>query len=180
MAGTMTFSIEVYQRNVDQLPSLANKLKDLTVFFEQVFDSWVLGNDEKFQAGVGQETSGALVDPNVFWQGLTAGYMKAKRRKGYEDSLMVATGSLRDTMSNPESLFQYLTPEQAMFGTPNDPDEMLKIQFNWLKRQVIFLSEPDQQKIRSLWQKYLQIPMQSVTQEVARMDMDFNATVKNG
>lgn len=180
MAGTMTFSIEVYHKNIDRLPSIANKVRDLTEFFQSVYDSWVRGNDEKFQAGEGMESAGAAIDPNVFWQPLTPGYMKAKRRKGYEDALMVATGSLRDTMSNPDALFNFFGPERAMFGTPLDPDEMLKIQFNWNKRQVVFLSEPDQQKIRSLWQKYLQIPMQSVTREVAQMDADFQATVANG
>jgi hypothetical protein len=176
MPGALTFKISIFQENVDILPELQNKVKDLTGLFEQIIDQWAKGNPEKFGFAAGASLSGARVDPQVEWQALSPAYFKAKSKR-YPDQIMVRTGSLRDSLSNPSLFFQMVNPEQAVFGAPNDADDAMKVQFNWEKRQTIFLGDSDQNMIRELESKYFTVQMKSIKQEIAQMNVDFSNTV---
>lgn len=173
MAAMMTFRVNVFQENVAVLPELQNKVRDLRPLFEQIIGEWARGNADKFGLGAGASASGMQIDPQVHWEALSPNYFKAKTQQGYPDRLMVMTGSLMASLTNPNQFFQMVEPAQAVFGTPNDPDDVMKLQYNWITRQTIFLADSDQNMIRELTQKYFMVQMQSVKQDVARMDADF-------
>ena len=175
MPGRMSFSIELYIKGADALPMMVEKIKNPLPLWQRIIDDWARGNVDKFALGEGAQTTGAFVDQasGVFWKGLTPGYIKAKSAKGYGDQLMVATGSLRDSLTTPDRFFQFLTTERFVFGTPNDPDDALKVAMNWQTRQTIFLGESDQRRIQSAVYQYLKVPMQDIRDEVAQMDIEF-------
>ena len=177
MAGKLTFQIAVYQTNTAVLPELENRARNLSPLFEDIIDEWAELNKQKFEMSEGGEESGSQIDPTVFWQPLSPGYLKEKRKHYPTDTLMVRTGSLKDAMTTPNGFFRMVNPEQAVFGTPNDAEDALKVQFNWNKRQVIFLSDADQNMIRMKLDRYFTVEMQSVKEEVARLDTDFSNTV---
>jgi hypothetical protein len=168
MPGMMTFKI---------LPTLSNKIKDLSSLFDTIIDEWGKGNPEKFGYAMGASETGIKVDPQVEWQALSPAYFKAKTRQGYPNQIMVRTGSLLASLSDPNRFFRMVEPEQAIFGTPNDPDDFMKMQYNWNTRQTIFLGDSDQNMIREKTQKYFTIQMQSTKQEVSEMDVNFANTI---
>lgn len=176
MPGMMTFRISVYHENTAILPELARKAKDLTPLFNQVIEEWAKGNKEKFGFAIGASASGGPVDPQVSWQALSPSYFKAKS-KFYPDQIMVRTGSLLASLSEPSLFFQMVTPEQAIFGSPNDAEDAMKVQYNWLTRQTIFLGDSDQNMIRELTSKYFNVQMTSVKTAALALDAEFAGTV---
>lgn len=187
MAGAVSFRVEVFQPNADILPEMAGRSKDLSPAFQNIINEWAKDNADKFGLSAGQETSGAQIDPTVFWQMLTDTYMRTKRKRGQADQIMVATGSLEASMTDPEKFFQMVNPTVAMFGSPLDADDAMKVQFNWLKRQTIFLSLDDQRMIDKEVQDYLSLGGNyrqrmfnkglsnlALKKEVAQMDIDFS------
>lgn len=177
MAGKLTFKIEVFQENTAILPELERKAKDLTEMFNDIIDEWARENPQKFAMAAGHALVGAQIDPTVFWKELSFRYAEQKMRQGYGDSIMVRTGALRESLSNPNSIFRMVEPEQAVFGTPNDPDDVLKMQYNWDTRQTVFLADWDQNMIRQKVSRFFTVEMQSMKQSAAQLDADFAATV---
>ncbi len=139
-----------------------------------------------------------------FWAGITEGYAKQKHPSGapkrrtkraggnteYPDWLMVRTGTLMQALTDPEALFNDLEPQQATFGTPNDPDLADIIAWQAGERQkhreIIFLAEPDMNSIRMNLQDYLGMggdfqamrfeagmQAQTLENEVEAMDAEF-------
>ena len=171
------FNIKVYLENAAVLPELQSRVADLTPAFEAIFNEWVDINKQKFEQSVGREATGAQIFEE-FWAPLSAAYMKAKHGGGtarvtkkmargkasaqfsgaYPDWLMVRTGALREAMTNPDSLFQNIEPQSAVFGTPLDPG--LADIVRWLagarqkNRYVVFLSDPDVNAIKRILQDY--------------------------
>jgi hypothetical protein len=178
MAGKVTFSIDLFIKGKDALPKLAAKIKDPTPLWQKIVEDWANYNIDKFSAAEGAEETGAQVDPGgtVFWEPLSPKYMRRKRKLGYRDQIMVATGELLASLTDPSRFFQLLDPERVIFGTPNDPDDLMKVIYNWERRQTIFLSEPDQQRIRSAVVRYLQVPKTGIRQQRSQMDIDFGET----
>lgn len=192
MAGRVSFDVSLYMQNADKFPELAARSKDLTIVFEHIIRDWAEDNRRKFGLSSGMESSGATVDPTVFWQGLSPAYIKQKNKGGFADQIMVRTGSLRDSLTDPEQFFQYVSPDQAMFGSPNDPDDAMKMLFNWPRRQTIFLGRQDQLMIEKHVKDYLSFGpvyeqilfakgMQAVAdrKETAHMEVEFSETVAN-
>ena len=162
MAGRVSFKIEVQQTNLDVLPEMAGRMKNLGPMFEKVIDEWAYMNAAKFDAAANAGASGLQIDPTVYWQPLSQAYLKQKMRAGFGAGLMTRTGSLRQAMTDPEGFFRMTTETQAAFGMPNDAEDALKVQYNWPtaeneKRQVIFLSLEDQRMIQKHVQDYLSL-----------------------
>jgi hypothetical protein len=174
MPGRMTFSVELYIKGAGALPQMVEKIKNPLPLWERIVADWAAGNSEKFAMALGAEVTGSWVDQaaGVFWKGLTPGYMKRKARD-FPDQIMVATGNLYTSLTDPSRFFQALSSERIIFGTPLDPDDAAKVSFNWETRQTIFLGEADQRRIQSAVSQYLRIPMQDVRKEIAQMDIEF-------
>jgi hypothetical protein len=171
----MTFQVTLYIKGADWPQKMQGKLKNFVPAWEQVVDSWARGNLEKFGASLGLEAVGAFIDKatGVFWKELQPGYMKSKRRMGYPDQIMVATGALMNSLTTRGRFFEMLEQERVVFGSPLDPDDAMKISMNWDTRQTIFLSEADMRRIESIVARYLTVPAQDIRKEVARMDIEF-------
>lgn len=155
MAGNVRFSISVATENGDVLPELEGRLKDLSPAFQAIIPEWAKLNKQIFDKSKGMEMSGTAVDENVFWDELKESTSKAKRRAGQEDQIMVATGALMRSLTDPDRIFQNVEADSAVFGTPLDPEDAAKVSFQWARRQVIFLSTIDQNVIRRIVKDYL-------------------------
>lgn len=190
MAGRVSFNIELVTIGEDDLENMQARTRDLSAVFDVIIDKWSEGNVLKFAQAIGKEGSGVDLDPGVFWEGLTGAYVKQKRRLGQANQIMVATGSLRNALTSPDGFFREVTPAQAGFGTPVDPDDAKKAAYNWIKRQTVFLSVDDQRMIEkeisdflSLggdWQKELfGRGMEAVNRRVenARLDVEFESAM---
>jgi hypothetical protein len=190
MSGAVRFQVELYQPNADRLPELAGRIQDLSPAFKNIILEWAKDNEDKFGLSVGKEASGASIDPTVFWEALSPQYMKSKRKQGMTDQIMSATGSLKQSLTTPDQFLQSVTEQQALFGSPLSADDAMKAQYNWIRRQTIFLSLDDQRMIQkeisdylSLGQNYRQIQFAkglerlALKKEVAQLDIAFdNAT----
>lgn len=167
--ANLRFNVKVYLENAGVLPELQARMADLSPFFEAVYQRWVDVNAQKFEQSRGAETTGAFIF-DEFWQSLSSGYIKEKhpsgaprrRRKSsgeYPDWLMVRTGALMEAMTDPTALFNAIGPEQATFGTPNDPELADIVRWQSGERQkhrdIVFLAEPDMNSIRMNLQDYL-------------------------
>lgn len=157
MAGNVKFDIKVAVSDPDLLPELEARLGDLSPAFNAIIPEWAHLNESKFDLSIGRESSGADVDENVFWEQLKPASMRAKRKAGQPDQIMVATGSLKRALTNPDLIFQYVSAEEAVFGTPRDLDDAQKVIYQWLKRQAVFLSTLDQNVIRRTIQDYFSL-----------------------
>lgn len=186
MAGAVSFQVEVFQPNADILPEMAGRAKDLSPVFQNIITEWARDNEDKFGLSMGQESGGAQIDPTVFWMMLAESTMKMKRKRGQADQIMVATGSLEASLTDPAKFFQMVNPTVAQFGTPLDADDAMKIQYNWLKRQTVFLSLDDQRMIEKEMSDYMALGGDyrqrmfnqglsnlALKKEVAQMDIDF-------
>ncbi len=189
MAGRLTFTIDL-QTAGNSLPEVQERLKDLRPAFDVIIRKWADDNRDKFKLGGGAEGTGAEIDPEVFWKALTPGYMKAKRKAGHGDALMVATGHLVSSMTSPEGFFHESTAEQAAFGMPKDMEDEAKLRGNLRTRQVVFLSVDDQRMIDKTVHDYLALgpgfetlmfqqgmEASALRKEQAKMDVDFKDTV---
>ena len=183
MAGAVSFDISVTTENADYLPTLQNRLKHLEPVFEQVIKEWAGLNEDKFASGAHGEMGGAEVDPGVFWHPLAASTIKQKQRENVPDNLMVWTGELKDAMTSPDSIFQMVEAERAVFGTPLDQDDAAKVAYNWARRQTIFFGTADQNVVKRVLQKHLSemdVPWTVKKAELGRMDADFANAIAPG
>ena len=177
MAGSTSFQIQVTTENADYLPTLQNRLKHLESVFEKVIKEWASLNEDKFARGAHGELGGAEIDAGVFWHPLAASTIKQKQREGVADNLMVWTGELKDAMTSPDSIFQMVGAEQAVFGSPLDPDDAAKVAYNWARRQAIFFGTADQNAVKRILQRHLsdmEVPWTVKQGELMQMDMDFS------
>jgi hypothetical protein len=69
--------------------------------------------------------------------------MQRKRGEGYVDWLMVRTGALKDSLTNPESFFHEANEAGAVFGAPLSELEENKVDWNWEKRPTVFFGYSD-------------------------------------
>ena len=155
MAGTVRFKVHVKTQGADALPEVQGRLQDLSPALSAIVDTWAKKNPEKFERSIGMESSGADVDELVHWDPLVPGTSAAKRREGMPDWIMVATGDLMHALSSPDLIFRDVRPDSVLFGTPLNLEEALKVQYNWIKRQAIFISTLDQNFIRRIIKDYL-------------------------
>lgn len=155
MSGKTSFSIRIDVKNAEALAEIKNRFLDLSPAYQAFVEAWADINKDIFSAGEGQESTGAMVDDDVWWQSLSRSYMKAKRSEGYPDQLMVATGALMRALTDPDLVFQAIGPQDAVFGSPLDQEEADKVRFNWYSRQSVFFSMPDQRALRRILKDYL-------------------------
>jgi hypothetical protein len=187
--GRVSFDLHFLIKGGEQIPELAARLSDLRPAFEVIVQKWAKENESKFDAAEGMEAGGAQVDETVFWEALQPSTMRAKRRKGQGDNIMVATGELKQALTDPDRFFHAETESKAVFGTPMAFEDELKLRYNWQKRQTVFLGGDDQRMIEQTMQAYLSLGadfeqirfakgLQNLKnrEEVARMEMDFGNT----
>lgn len=157
MAGAVSFTIDLEEIGVGRIEELSARSRDLTVLFQNIIEKWAKDNRDKFDSAIGRETagaSGAGLEP-VDWAPLASSTIKQKRKMGYPNQIMVATGELMDSLTHPEEFFQMVNPQSIAFGTPNNPEDADKAAYNWTKRQTIFLSLDDQRMIKANTSNYL-------------------------
>ena len=190
MAGATRFSIAIDVKNAEAFSEIAARFMNIQPAYEAFVETWAKLNQDIFGKSAGLEASGAQVDPDVFWEPLSAAYRKAKRSEGYPDHLMVATGALMQALTNPDMVFQSIGPQDAIFGSPLDIEDVDKVRYNWYSRQTVFFSIPDQRAFKRILKDYLTIGegfqekrfskgMEAVQRkaEAAQLDADFeNAT----
>ena len=192
MSGKTSFSIKIDVQNAGAFEEIKSRFLDLTPAFEAFVKAWAKNNKDMFDASEGQEAEGATVDPDVFWQPLSAAYRKAKRREGYPDHLMVATGDLMRALTDPNLIFKAIGPQDAVFGIPKDLDEANKVKWNARRRQTVFFKAPgpDQNALKRIVKDYLTLGgdfeamraaqgLEAVRMrsEASAMDLDFANTV---
>jgi hypothetical protein len=163
MPGKLSFTIELYQTGLDTFADVQERAKDLSIVFSGIIRHWAADNVDKFEAGAGNAASGATIDPSVQWQALTSGYIKSKIKRDSPgaDDLMKQTGDLETALTNVGDFEKDVTADEAIFGTPTDPLNAKKVDWNWpddknARRQTIFLSIDDQRMIDHEVQAYLQ------------------------
>ncbi len=187
MAGVTKFDVEVYVKGQEILPEMAGRLSDMSPAFDAIINEWAKLNVQKFLKSKGQERVGAQLDEGVFWEPLAESTISKKKSEGRADWIMVDTGSLMKSMMDPDLVHRAVTSQDAAFGAPTDPDDLKKVQYNWFKRQAIFLSVQDQNSIRRIVQDYISLgpefasirmargaAMQAQRQNIARMNQEFN------
>jgi hypothetical protein len=190
VAGATSFRIDIQVQNDEVFEEVKARFLDLSPAFDAFVREWTKLNTDIFDASAGKETAGAQVDPDVFWEPLTAAYRRAKQREGYPDQIMVRTGQLLKALTDPDLIFQVIGPQDAVFGSPLDPEEAAKVGHNWGKRQAIFFSEPDQRAFRRILRDYLtmgpgfeqqraEAGLRAVQRqgEVMKMDADFSNAI---
>lgn len=192
MSGVVSFNISVITEGLQRLPELEGRLKDLAPVLENLINEWAESNEDKFDKSHGAEVHGVSQDDGVFWRPLTHAYWVSKARAGFDDWLMVRTGSLRDALTSPDGFFRAVSEKEAVFGVPMDPDDAIKAlnMGNWDGRQAIFLNHKDRLAIKrevmryfELGEKYRKILFaRGVEASQARaynmkLDMAYNATV---
>lgn len=186
MAGRVTFNVNVVIQGGEEILEIAARMADLRPAFDVIVEKWARGNEDKFRQSLGAEGSGAQIDPTVFWKGLAQSTMRAKRRHGYGDQIMVATGELMRSLTDPDLFFHESTGTDLVFGVPRSVDEELKVRYNWETRQAIFIGNDDQRMIEETVQSYLSLGpnfknirfargMENLRsrQETTRMDVEF-------
>jgi len=155
MAGKTSFSIQIDVKNAEVFEEIKERFLNLQPAYEAFVEAWSEINKDMFEKSEGGEMMGSQVDPDVFWQPLSAAYRKAKQREGYPDHLMVATGDLMRALTDPDLVFQALGPQDAVFGSPLSPDDADKVRYNWKTRQSVFFSFPDQRALKRILKDYL-------------------------
>lgn len=153
--GNLNFRIQTRASGFEFLPELKARCADLSPAYQNIIALWAAHNLEKFARGEGAEAIGVDQGANVWWEALLPATSKAKRRHGWPDSIMVATGELRQALSSEELFAQYVTANQAVFGTPLDDEEQKKVGYNWMKRPTIFLDQQDKLAIQREIGNYL-------------------------
>ena len=157
MPGRVTFNVNLTIQGAEEISEISERIADLRPAFDVIVEKWARGNEDKFRDSLGAESSGAQIDPTVFWQGLTPSTMRSKRRKGQSDQIMVATGDLKRALTDPDLFFSMATATDLVFGTPKSIEEEMKVYYNWNTRQAIFLGGDDQRMIEETVQSYLSL-----------------------
>lgn len=188
MAGIVSFTITLATGEEALLPELAARVKDFSPVFTNIIKEWSDHNREKFELGEGMESTGVYQDQanDLYWDPLTPAYARAKARKGFSDHLMVRTGELERALTSEGGFGQYVDASRAVFGTPIDPEDAIKVSGNWESRQAIFLDAADRAMIDREVARYLNlgdgyrdilfargVARAEARAEEARMDMEF-------
>lgn len=192
MAGVVRFKVDLQVKGAENLAALEERVKDATPLFNAIIEWWADHNEDKFSAATGFEASGAQMDENLFWDPLSDAYMKRKRKLGQPDQIMKATGDLIRSLSSPDTIFSMVTPEDVVFGSPMDPEDMKKVRYNWRSRQAIFLGRADRDQIEKMVGDFLNRTGQFSTKmedqglvavrqraEMAQMDMDYENAIQD-
>jgi len=202
MSGAVGFSVSVEIKNPGILAEIQERLADLRPAFEAIIPEWVSINEQKFGMGRGAEIGGVEVDDGVYWQPLTERYRLQKHPNGppkrktkageYPDWLMVRTGALMTALTDPDTIFQAVTAQDAVFGSPLDPDLAAIVGYQWVRRQAVFLGTADKNMVRRIIGDYLNMGpdfesirmskgLAAVAQkaEAEQMDMDFTNTTQD-
>jgi len=153
--GSLTFRFAVTSKNAERLPELAARCSDFSAPLASIVGEWGRSNAAKFDLSRGMEESGVYEDADTYWDRLTPPYMKQKRRKGMPDWLMVATGSLMNSLTTDGGYAEYVDAHQAVFGNPLDPEDALKAAVQSPFRRVIFLNQKDRLAIVRELKNYL-------------------------
>lgn len=189
MSGSVQFNVAVYVEGGELPKFMADRLSDMTNFFNVVIDEWSKDNETKFSAGIGMETSGVQIDPGVYWKPLSDGYFKQKLSEGTAGALMVRMGSLKGALTDPNMILRDVGSDHAIFGEPLDPFDALKVSGNWDSRQAIFFSGRDQMMIKEKLIKHItpsgavgsgsKSPFSLTKSNIARMDAEFEGLMGN-
>lgn len=174
------FSVSVTIKGRDAFDRMAAKLMTFAPAFDAVLERWLAHNEDKFAQSKGAESVGISFSGDATWEGLTPGYMKAKRRGGFEDWLMVRTGETKAALTQRGAFGQFDTiePMAAHFTLSDEPRQ--RAQWNIRTRPLLFLDEQDQQMIREMFAAYLNDdpPFRSwKPSEVKRMDAEFGSVL---
>ncbi len=179
MPGAVKLNIAVYVEGGEVPAFMADRLSDLSDFFNVVIGEWTKDNIVKFNEGIGAESSGREVDPGVLWKPLSPGYLAQKEKEGTAGALMVRTGSLKASLTDPNLILRDVGADHAIFGEPLDPFDAMKVIHNWDDRQAIFFSGRDQMMVKEKFIKHLmpdsanKRPFSSTKAEIAGMDAEF-------
>jgi len=174
------FKVRVTIKGRDAFDHMAAKLQTFAPAFDAVLERWLAHNEEKFAQGKGAEAAGVTFTGDAIWEKLTPGYMKAKRRQGFEDSLMVRTGETKAALTQRGAFGQYddIGPTSAHFSLTDEPRQ--RAQYNIKTRPLLFLDEDDQSMIREMFSAYLndEPPFAAwKPSEVKRMDAEMHAVL---
>lgn len=178
------FSIKtrIVTKNLSILDEVNARLKDFSIPLSNIVAQWAKGNKRKFAAAKGKENTGASgtdLDPAV-WQPLMQSlgrmsqiekrayfewgqkdmgtpYQRWKRKHGMPNWLMVATGSLLQSLSSRGMFGEFIDNARAVFGQPLDPEDSDKARYNYKKRPTIFLSLSDRLMVKAQFQNYLNL-----------------------
>lgn len=190
MAGSVQFNIAVLIEGAEVFPELAGRTSDLRPAFDMIIRKWAKGNADKFRKGEGMGMTGVQDDPSVYWQALSDQYWRSKQKAGFPDNLMERTGDLRNALTDPSGFFQAMTASDAVFGTPNSPEDEMKIVYNSRTRQTVFLSNDDSRMIEATIKHYFELgedfeqilfakglARKAMKTQMASMDIAFDDTV---
>ena len=192
MPPKVNFKFEIFIDHPEIFPELEARLKDFRPVFDDVIEGWARNNRDKFNRSRGLEVTGAQVDDDVFWKGLTPRYRNWKRKQGYPDQIMVATGALQEALTDADRFFHESTQFEVVFGTPMAPEEEMKVRYNWRTRPSVFLGLADQKRVERDVSNYLSFGenwkdvifvrgMENlrIRNEAASMDMAFNDAINS-
>jgi hypothetical protein len=153
--GAVTFEFHIAKRGT-MTEIMEARLRDMSPAFKVFITKWTQHNADKFRMGSGMEGMGIDFVPEPSWEGLTEAYHKRKQAQGFADHLMVRTGELRATMTNENRFVNETMADSAFFGAPLDPEDAIKVEGNWERRQVIFLDQKDMNTLRKTVVGYLE------------------------
>lgn len=177
--GMFKLKLDITPKGFEKVAEMAARVKDFSVPFSNIIGEWAEDNARrKFAKGEGAESTGVDQAP-ARWEPLTANinafshegkrayfsglnvltpYQRRKRKQGFEDWLMVASGSLRDALSNSEGGFaKFIDAMRVVFGTPLDPENEAKVRGNRKLRPTVFLDRTDRGMVRRELQRYLNL-----------------------
>lgn len=153
--GNLNLRIKASGAGFEGLDEMRARIADLSPVFQRLIPLWASHNMDKFARGQGMESEGADQGSSVWWAPLVPATMRAKRHKGYPDSIMVATGSLKQSLTSEDAFAQFVSETQAVFGTPLDEDDAQKVGYNWTTRPTVFLDQQDKLMIEREIENYL-------------------------
>jgi hypothetical protein len=190
--GEFRIQLRRERKGFEQLVEQHERMKDFSIPFDRMLSEWARGNALKFAAGAGAEATGAAgknLSP-AEWDPVTEKYFKAKRRAGFDNSLMVRTGSLRAALCSRGGFAEYLSKNSIMFGMPEDEENAVKVRGNRARRPTVFLSQPDKNMIRRNLQQYILLGADyknvmlsaasrryALTKDVSNMNINFQETI---
>lgn len=154
--GAVTFKLELDLVRASMLYELRERLADFSPMLNAAVSEWAVSNKDKFEASRGAEATGVSFSPEPTWEPLQSkDYVFQKRRQGFPDWLMVRTGELKTALTTEGGYFRKVDPTMAVFGSPNDPEDAIKVKGNWGMRQVLFLDSEDMKTIERMWNDYI-------------------------
>jgi len=181
MAVVRSFSVSIVFRNWDALEQMKHRVAGFQEVFEAIIERWTAHNADKFEEARGAQLSGVIFDVDtepVMWKGVTDEYAAEKTRDGFPNWLMVRTGELMASLTEPGNLGWYAEVEKdyALFGTI-----LNKAIWHRFTRPVNFLDSEDRQMIRDMFGAYLdgEAPFRQYEKSEAKvMDAEFKSMFK--